>query len=78
MGNALLIILLIAAMAATVFMLVRGIVTFLKTTEEDLKSGSAGPSQSSLKQNKAMMGRITFQAAAILIVALILLMNSGK
>jgi len=78
MANVLIVILLVAAMGATVFMLVRGVVAFLKTTEEDLKSGATGPSQSSLRQNKAMMGRITFQAAAILLVALLLLMNSGK
>ena len=78
MGNVLLVILLVLAMGATLFMLVRGIITFLKTTEEELKNGSNGPSQSSLKQNKAMMGRITFQAAAVLVVALLLLMNSGK
>lgn len=78
MGNALLVILLILAMGATLYALVRGIVTFLKTTEEELKNGTNGPSQSSLKQNKMMMMRITFQAAAVLIVALILLMNSGK
>ena len=78
MGNALFIILLILAMLGAVFMLVRGIVTFLKTTEEDLKSGGTGPSQSSLRQNKAMMGRVMFQAFAILIVALLLMMNSGK
>jgi hypothetical protein len=78
MGNALLIILIILAMIGAVFMLVRGIVTFLKTTEADLKSDGTGPSQSSLRQNKAMMGRVMFQAFAILIVALLLLMNSDK
>jgi hypothetical protein len=67
-------ILLIAAMIATVFMLVRGVVVFLKTTEADLKSGAAGPSASGVKQNKAMMGRIFFQAIAVLIAALILLL----
>lgn len=67
-------ILLIAAMIATVFMLVRGVVVFLKTTEADLKSGATGPSASGVKQNKAMMGRIFFQAIAVLIAALILLL----
>jgi hypothetical protein len=76
--NVILVILCILAMLGAVFMLVRGIVTFLKTTEEDLKSGATGPSQSSLRQNKAMMGRITFQALAILIVAVLLMTNSGK
>jgi hypothetical protein len=73
MGKAILIILLLLAMGGVVFMLVRGIVAFLKTTEEDLKSGGVGPSQSSLKQNKAMMGRVTLQAAAILLLALLML-----
>ena len=67
-------ILLIAAMIATVTMLVRGIITFLKTTEADLKSGNGGPSASGLKQNKMMMGRIFFQAIAVLIAALLMLL----
>lgn len=67
-------ILLIAAMIATVVMLVRGIVVFLKTTEEELKSGATGPSASGIKQNKAMMGRIFFQAIAVIIAALIMLL----
>jgi hypothetical protein len=67
-------ILLIAAMGATVFMLVRGIVVFLKTTEAELKSETPGPSASALKQNKAMMGRIFFQAIAIVIAALLMLL----
>ncbi len=73
-----LVILLVVAMLGALFMLVRGIVAFLKTTEEDLKSDGTGPSQSCLRQNKAMMGRVMFQAFAILIVALLLFMNSGK
>lgn len=78
MANAFLIILLIAAMIGALVMLIRGIISFLRTTEADLKGDGVGPSQSSLRQNKAMMGRVTFQAAAILIVALMLLMNSSK
>lgn len=67
-------ILLIAAAIATVVMLVRGVVTFLKTTEADLKMGASGPSASGLKQNKMMMGRIFFQAIAVLIAALLMLL----
>lgn len=73
--NIFLILLLVAAMGATLFLLVKGIVTFLKTTEEELKSGESGPSASGLKQNKAMMGRILFQALAVLIIALLLMMR---
>ena len=64
-------ILLIAAMIATVVALVRGIVVFLKTTEEELKNGD-GPSASALKSNKMMQYRILFQAIAVLIVVVIL------
>lgn len=75
MSSTLIVILLVAAMGATVFMLVRGVVAFLKTTEAELNSKEAGPSASSLKQNKAMFGRIIFQGVAVLLVALLLMMK---
>ncbi len=78
MGTVILALLCVAAAIGAAVYLVRGIVMFLKATEDDLKSGSAGPSQSSLKQNRMMMGRIMMQALAILIVAVLLLMGSGK
>lgn len=65
-------ILLILAVIATVVMLVRGIIAFLQTTEADLKGDSLGPSASGVKQNKMMMGRIMFQAIAVLIVIVML------
>lgn len=65
-----LVLLLIAAMLATVVALVRGVVTFLKNTEADLNG--EGPSVSSVQSNKMMQARILFQAVAILIVVLIL------
>lgn len=71
-----LVILIILAAIATVVMLIRGIITFLRTTEQDLKGGT-GPSTSSLKQNKMMMARIGFQALAVLLVAFLLLMTGG-
>jgi hypothetical protein len=64
-------LLLLAAMIATVVALVRGIIAFLRTTEEDLKGG--GISQSGLKQNKMMRMRIAFQALAIIIVIILLI-----
>jgi hypothetical protein len=70
-----LVLLLIAAMIATVVALVRGIVAFLKVTEAELKGG-AGPSQAALKSNKMMQQRILFQGIAIAIVALLLLLAS--
>lgn len=67
-----LILLLIAAMIATVVALVRGIVIFLKTTEAELKEDGSGPSLSASRSNKMMQARILFQALAIVIVVLLL------
>lgn len=64
-------LLLLAAMIATVVALVRGVIAFLRTTEEDLKGG--GISQSGLKQNKMMRARVAFQALAIIIVIVLLI-----
>ncbi len=78
MSTTILIILFVAAAIATVVALIRGIVAFLKTTEAELNSTAEGPSQSSLKQNKMMFNRIAFQAIAVLLLALVLLLNSGR
>lgn len=76
--NTFLVILLILAMAGALFSLIRGIVAFLQTAKEDLNTPEGAPLASSLKQNKAMFNRVAFQAGAILIVALLLLMNGGS
>ena len=65
-----LVILLIAAMLATVAALVRGIVLFLQNATAEAKGH--GPSSTSLKSNKMMQMRIIFQALAIFIAVLIL------
>jgi Hypoxia induced protein conserved region len=77
MGNTVLILLLVVAMLATVVALVRGVIAFLRTTEEDLKNGGTGPSASSVKQNRAMMHRVMFQALAILLVVILLFAARG-
>ena len=71
--NTFFLLLIVAAMIATVVALVRGIIAFLRTTEADLKGG--GVSQSGLKQNKMMRMRIAFQAVAIILVILLLIMG---
>lgn len=68
-----LVILLILAALATVAMLVRGIVIFLKTKDEEVRGN--GPSLSSQRQNKAMMARVGFQAVAIIIAVLLLMLS---
>lgn len=75
--NSVLVILLILAIIATLVALIRGIIAFLQTAKEDLNAPEGhGPSPARLKQNRMMMNRILFQAAAIIIVA-ILLMAKG-
>jgi hypothetical protein len=69
----LLVIVLVVLMIMVVVSLVRGIAAFLQSTREDLeRPESSGPSEMQLKQNKMMMQRILFQAAAIVVVALVL------
>ncbi len=68
--NTFLVILLIAAMIATVVALVRGVIAFLQESTAEARGN--GPSAGALKSNRMMQQRIFFQAAAILIVVLIL------
>ncbi len=76
--NTILVITLILAMAATLFALIRGIIAFLQATKEELNAPEGTPSASSLKQNKMMMNRILFQAVAIIIIAILLLMKGNS
>ena len=63
-----LVILLIAAMLATVVALVRGIVAFLSNAHAEARG--EGPSEASLKSNRMMIRRIQFQALAVVIIAI--------
>jgi hypothetical protein len=52
--------------------LVRGIMAFLKSTQLDLERGDApGATDMQLLQNKMMFARIKYQAAAVLVVAVL-------
>ena len=73
--NTLLVILLVAAVIATVISLVRGIVAFLQSTKLDLESGDDRVQHLQERQNKMMFNRIKFQALAVVIVAVLLMMN---
>ena len=68
--NTFLVLLLVAAMIATVVALVRGVVTFMRNADAEVRGN--GPSPESIRSNKLMQARIFFQALAILIVVLIL------
>jgi hypothetical protein len=69
-------ILFLAAMLATLFFLIKGLVTMAGTTTQDLEGD--GPSERALRSNKLMQKRILFQAVAIGVAALILLIASAK
>ena len=68
--------LLIAAMLAVVFVLIKGLVNMAQTTTKDLEG--EGPSDRALKSNRLMQQRILLQGVAIVIIALLLLMVSAK
>ena len=64
---------IVVLMIMVVVSLVRGIMAFLKSTRTDLERGDApGATEMQLLQNKMMFNRIKYQAAAILVVALLL------
>lgn len=71
-GNTFLVVLLIAAMIATVVALVRGVIAFLQESHATARGEGTGPTDAQLKSNKMMQARIFFQALAVLIVVVIL------
>lgn len=70
-----LVIVLALLMALTVYSLVRGIVAFLRSHRADIDAGSTRQHEMQLLQNKMMFNRIKYQALAIVVVALILMMT---
>ena len=73
--STILIILIVLAEIAALVSLIRGIISFLQTTEAELKSGADGPSLSSQKQNKMMFARVGFQAIAVILCIALLALN---
>jgi len=72
-----LIIVLFALMAMVVVSLVRGVVAFLQSTKTDLDQGDTAGGRATemqLMQNRMMMNRIKYQALAIAVVAVLLMM----
>ena len=74
----LLIPVIVVLMALVVVSLVRGIMAFLKSTRTDLeRDDGAGATEMQLLQNKMMFNRIKYQAAAVLVVALLLAVSKS-
>lgn len=70
-----LIIVLLVLMGLTVFSLIRGVIAFMKSTKIDLETGgSERATEMQLMQNRMMMNRIKYQALAIVVVAVLLVM----
>ena len=69
----LLIIILAALCVMVVVSLVRGILAFLQTTKVDLENNTSDNiTEMQLMQNRAMFARIKYQAAAVLVIAVLL------
>lgn len=72
--NYILIPLLVILMIMVVVSLVRGIVAFLQSTKLDLESDGDRLKEMQLKQNRMMFARIKYQALAIVVVAIVMMM----
>lgn len=67
---------IVVLMIMVVVSLVRGIVAFLQSTKMDLeRDPSTGATPAQLMQNKMMFNRIKYQAAAVVVVALLMAMS---
>ncbi len=72
--NYILIPIIVGLVIMVVISLVRGIIAFVQSTKADLDRdpASTGASPNQLLQNKMMFNRIKYQAAAVLVVAVLL------
>ncbi|WP_057881995.1 HIG1 domain-containing protein [Tsuneonella troitsensis] len=69
-----LIIVLVVLMGLVAYSLVRGIVAFLQSHRADIDAGGERQHEMQLLQNKMMFNRIKYQALAIVVVAVIIMM----
>lgn len=69
-----LIIVLVVLMGLVAYSLVRGIVAFLQSHRADIDAGGKRQHEMQLLQNKMMFNRIKYQALAIVVVAVIIMM----
>ncbi len=74
--NALIILLIVLAAGAVVFAVVRGLHAFANMQPEDLDEN--GVPKSLALQNKMMFSRVKWQAIAVLLVVLLLVLSQSK
>jgi hypothetical protein len=70
-----LVIVLVVLMILVVVSLVRGIVAFLQSHRAEIDAGGERQKDMQLLQNRMMMNRIKFQALAIVVVAILLMLK---
>jgi hypothetical protein len=70
------IIAIVLAMGAVLYALIRGLVSFLQTTEADLKG--EGTSDMHLMQNKMMFARVKYQAIAVILLVILGMFAAAK
>ena len=73
--NTILVIVIVLLAVMVVVSLVRGIVAFLQSTKLDLESDGERATQMQLTQNRMMFARIKYQALAIVVVAILMMVN---
>ena len=73
--NTLLVLVIVGLAIMVVVSLVRGIVAFLQSTKLDLESDGERMHEMQLRQNKMMFARIKYQALAVVVVAILLMIN---
>lgn len=71
--NYILIPVLLICMGFVLYSLVRGLIAFIQTTEEDLNNPDSNRGHE--MQNKMMFARVKYQALAIAVVAILLMIN---
>ena len=74
--NYVLIILIVLTAGAVVVALVRGLIAFANMKPDDVDS--EGVTASHKKQNEMMFARVKYQAIAVVLVALLLLLAGGQ
>lgn len=71
-----LILLIVLAAGAVVFALVRGLIAFVNMEPDDVDAD--GITASHKRQNEMMFARVKYQAIAVALVALLLLLAGGQ
>lgn len=71
-----LILLIVLAAGAVIFSLVRGLIAFVNMEPDDVDAD--GVTASHKKQNEMMFARVKYQAIAVVLVALLLLLAGGQ